>query len=362
MTVPRAPAFRFTESPFRDRPAIFTCMSFFFRSAVIQPVTDALIGLGRVPPRIVADLHVPPSALLDQRAWVDRRACFGMVNAIRRLTGDPCVGIHLAQQADWNSMGSWAAGILAAPNLREAIRHAARALPLLETGSRLELLLRDTQACMRFSYEPPYEVRPDHFLLADLFSLKRILGLAAEPVPVHVRTAIERPRCAREVERLLGPGVEFGATGNEIVFPKSALSLPLDRRARDRVCRGREPCVTTPETGRRVAAVIHDDLEFEPLNLPEVARRLGMNLRTVQRHLAVWGVTFEAVLDDYRRQHAVALLREGGHTVTDVAFRLGYSDSAHFSRAFKRWFGVSPAAFAAQSSRGGGDEPLAAAF
>jgi AraC-like DNA-binding protein len=62
----------------------------------------------------------------------------------------------------------------------------------------------------------------------------------------------------------------------------------------------------------------------------------------MQRHLEAWGVTFEQLLQDLRLHHALIGLREQGRTVTDVAFELGYSDAAHFSRAFLRWTGQNP--------------------
>ena len=67
-----------------------------------------------------------------------------------------------------------------------------------------------------------------------------------------------------------------------------------------------------------------------------------MNLRTMQRHLGAWGVTFEQLLEDLRLHHALIGLQEERLSVTDVAFHLGYSDAAHFTRAFRRWTGTAP--------------------
>jgi AraC-like DNA-binding protein len=67
-----------------------------------------------------------------------------------------------------------------------------------------------------------------------------------------------------------------------------------------------------------------------------------MNVRRMQRHLAVWGVTFHDLLDEYRSRMALSYMQSRKYSVTDVAFRLGYSDTAHFIRAFRRWNGISP--------------------
>ena len=70
----------------------------------------------------------------------------------------------------------------------------------------------------------------------------------------------------------------------------------------------------------------------------------------VERQLNQQGTTFVALLAELRREMAPALLRDGRHGVSEVAFLLGYEDPSAFRRAFKRWFGRSP-----RSLRAAGD-------
>jgi len=51
------------------------------------------------------------------------------------------------------------------------------------------------------------------------------------------------------------------------------------------------------------------------------------------------------VLNHARFRVASRMLQDPGMRVTDVAHRLGYSDVAHFSRAFRRIAGVSPSEY-----------------
>jgi AraC-like DNA-binding protein len=75
--------------------------------------------------------------------------------------------------------------------------------------------------------------------------------------------------------------------------------------------------------------------------IDRVARELGLSRQTLYRRLKAEGVTFAQLLDRLRRRLALRLLREG-LPVKEVAYRLGFSDPAAFSRAFKRWTGSSP--------------------
>ena len=72
-----------------------------------------------------------------------------------------------------------------------------------------------------------------------------------------------------------------------------------------------------------------------------------MSVRSLQRRLAEEGLTFSQLVDEVRLEMAVPQLRDRGIRITDVAFGLGYSNPAHFTRAFRRWAGVAPSEYRA---------------
>ena len=81
-----------------------------------------------------------------------------------------------------------------------------------------------------------------------------------------------------------------------------------------------------------------------PPLLDEAAAMLGTSPRTLQRRLHDDGLTYEAILDQMRLERAVDLLGTP-MTLVEVASRVGYADQAHFTRAFKRWTGITPGAW-----------------
>jgi AraC-like DNA-binding protein len=78
------------------------------------------------------------------------------------------------------------------------------------------------------------------------------------------------------------------------------------------------------------------------VRIDAVARALGCSRQTLYRRLKAEGITFAELLDDLRRRLALGFVREQGLSVKEAAWRLGFSDPAAFSRAFKRWTGTSP--------------------
>jgi AraC-like DNA-binding protein len=79
-----------------------------------------------------------------------------------------------------------------------------------------------------------------------------------------------------------------------------------------------------------------------------VAAIAGMSVRTFQRRLAEVGFTYSHLVEQVRFEIAVQRLKDPTVKLIDIAYEIGYADAAHFTRAFKRWAGVSPREFRRQ--------------
>jgi AraC-like DNA-binding protein len=73
-----------------------------------------------------------------------------------------------------------------------------------------------------------------------------------------------------------------------------------------------------------------------------VAHLCGLSLRSFQRELAAAGLSLSELVEQARLELALALMRDPAIPLTEVALELGYSDSANFTRAFRRWTGLAP--------------------
>ena len=73
-----------------------------------------------------------------------------------------------------------------------------------------------------------------------------------------------------------------------------------------------------------------------------IAKRMARSVSTLQRQLTGEGTSYREVQDDVREQLAAEYVREGKYSLSQIAYLLGFSDQSNFSRAFKRWKGVSP--------------------
>jgi AraC-like DNA-binding protein len=151
-------------------------------------------------------------------------------------------------------------------------------------------------------------------------------------------------------ERALGCPVETRGSWNGISVSPAAWRLPLPRR--DPVLR---QLLETQANGILARQPARAGLAFQvqralasrfaggDTSIGALARELAMSARTLQRHLATEGVSYHALLDDARKAAASQYLSESTLAIGEIAYLVGYSEPAPFHRAFKRWFGKTPA-------------------
>lgn len=92
----------------------------------------------------------------------------------------------------------------------------------------------------------------------------------------------------------------------------------------------------------RVESLLLPMLHTGDISMEAIAAKMGVSRQTLYRALKAEGVTFEQVLDELRCKMALDYLRARKASVNETAYLVGFSDPAAFSRAFKRWTGMSP--------------------
>ncbi|PKG38120.1 helix-turn-helix domain-containing protein [Psychromonas sp. Urea-02u-13] len=86
------------------------------------------------------------------------------------------------------------------------------------------------------------------------------------------------------------------------------------------------------------------------LPIKKTAQIIGLSVRTFQRRLDTLGVSYTQVLESVQLQEAQYYLNNTGISITTIALGLGYSDLAHFSRAFKRMTEIPPSQYRIEHS------------
>jgi AraC-like DNA-binding protein len=79
---------------------------------------------------------------------------------------------------------------------------------------------------------------------------------------------------------------------------------------------------------------------------------MHMSPRNLQLKLAANDTTFQDTLDSTRQNLAAGYIEQSHLAITEIAYLLGFSDASNFTRAFRRWHGVSPRQYRVQRKIG----------
>ncbi|MFF9983463.1 helix-turn-helix domain-containing protein [Streptomyces erythrochromogenes] len=188
-------------------------------------------------------------------------------------------------------------------------------------------------------------------IAVSLFLTRARSATGRDIVPSRVTVTHRAPRRARQPARLLGTDrIHFGAPYGSISFTEDDVRVPLPRAQPgvDRILVQHAELVlaaSQPVLGRldRFRAVLTAAFRDGAVGLEEVARRLAVIPRTLQRRLAEHDTTWREQTERARHELTVDLLQGTDLPHPAVAGRVGYSDVRVLRRAVRRWSGKTPA-------------------
>lgn len=182
-------------------------------------------------------------------------------------------------------------------------------------------------------------------------------ALTGRPVrPAFVALPLPRPADPSRPERFFGSPVAWSNPTLDVAFDAALLDQPLPRsdsqlfgylarRADELQASLRDEASWTAQVRRELTAGL---AHGEP-RVADIARRLAVSERTLNRRLEAEGTRFATLLDESRRERALLLIEDPALSTGELAFLLGYSEPSAFFRAFKRWTGMTPGAYRSRS-------------
>ncbi|MBT7276058.1 MAG: helix-turn-helix domain-containing protein, partial [Woeseiaceae bacterium] len=91
-----------------------------------------------------------------------------------------------------------------------------------------------------------------------------------------------------------------------------------------------------------VEDLIRQSLQSQQYQIEVIAKHLSLHPRTLQRKLQDLGISYSGLLEKIRRSIAQERLTNANISITQLSDYLGYADNTALTRAFKRWFGITP--------------------
>jgi AraC-like DNA-binding protein len=268
---------------------------------------------------------------------------------------DEFIGIHIAESLPLDSLDIHTYAMRASPTLREALRIAVKFQRLIHETTVLEFDETKGREALRHRFPGGGAVprQPAEFLVTLWVRLAREVVPTAWK-PLSVRFAHTPLQNTDEYHRVFGDNIEFGSSQTELFFPENVLDrknpraepalLGLLKRYAGTLHRFPEGS-TAAERARGTLSAMWP---LYPASAEEIARLLSMSVRSMNRALKAEGTSFTAIRTAVRTERAKNLLVLSDVAIAEVAFATGFSELSAFYRAFRRWYGCSPAQWRSQ--------------
>lgn len=323
------------------------------RTSALLPFVEFLERIGAPVERRMAEVRLPYHALSEPESLIPLNQGLLFLDGIARSEGLKDLGVLVGRQTHVPQLGAFGSLILQSLTLYDALTKISQIIHLYNSAQFIWADSWNGKARVCTAYGPnvgPGRQYGEQYTLMLLIDCIRFAaGPAWAPTEIHLGAALwDTPE---------GRSPAFGGLTvrrqdvSAIVFERALLSAPIEQARLARMDTGQReydafvstaPALDFPASvGQLVRMFLRDGHS----HITWMASAAGISVRTLQRRLAERGVDYSALVEGARFDIAVNLLKDHGRKLIDIAFDLGYADAASFTRAFRRWTGVTPSEY-----------------
>lgn len=292
--------------------------------------------LGVSQSQMLSETGILSSQLADPEGHISISQLFTLFRHAQRLSPVAVPGARYGMQLDLAAHGLLAYSLLAQQRIDDLTRRLIQFLRVRVPLMDLELIPSGPGAIVRLHARWPMEDVEDFLVDSYLGSMTRIASTLSKDIRVHLKSS-DTSRC-EALSRTLGIQVSGGQSNTQLLISQCPAINEADRD---------EPTNAEQRdwSQDQVVALIRHYIQCHPgryCTLDHAAAQLGLTPRTLTRYLSLAGHSFSQLRNHARLQFALHYLQDTDYSIADIAEKLGYSDQASFTKAFRSWTGFSP--------------------
>jgi AraC-like DNA-binding protein len=339
-----------------DRPVRPPAESVTVISSYGLAIAKALESRGVDAQRVFRVAGIESGDSNDPLQRLPHEAVNRIYSACVEATGDDCFGLTVARFIHPPTMHALGYGLLGSTTLLDFSLRLQRYFKLLSQRSRVDVV--PDGATVRVAFRLLVDVAPqsqDAWLGAMYLTMRMLYREDFHPVAVEFAHAMPSGAARRYVE-FFGAPVSFNAEASTLVLRADDMhqrlygASPELANWHDHLAATYIAKLDRADVVANVRARILELLPSGACSKGKVANDLAMSATTLHQRLSERGTTFHTLLNDIRQELATGYLHRSATPVTEIAFVLGFTDVSNFTRAFKRWTGVSPTRYRERAS------------
>jgi len=333
-------------------------------SGVLAPaatgVFDFIREQGGDPDSIFGNAGIEPDCVGNPTHNLSLNTYCGLFEQAAMQTRNDNFGLWFGQQFRPQDLGMLGYAAVSSPTVGSALDNLVKLFHFHQQGSFMNLESADN-GLLRLEYQIHdgriVRRRQDAELSLGMFANIFRESFGADWSAEEIHFEHPKPENWKQHERAFNAPVYFGQKTNAILFRASDLDgrmphsdlrlLSIVQSCLKELGNARPEPDTFIHMVRNVTRSFLSD-GYPPLE--QIADQLHVSTTTLQRRLAAENVTYKDLVEDVRYELAFMYLDQRHLSLSEIAFLLGYSELSAFSRAFRRWTGLSPRAYRDQKA------------
>jgi len=334
----------------------------YISSTWVNGLLKGFSALGLSINEIVEDLPGFEQCQFQENQRVELSTARQLWHRATLMSKDPLLGYTLGLRQDYRVIGVLAPILWHSATVLDALNNIIRYQKLVsDSGTYKATYVQDAKsnvAYLDYEYEPVYNmvpVNPQQVLAVVTGTISIIQAISnnrVSPVSLSVPGELETKALAKNFNCT----VISGARNFTIRFPYTHLNEKLsgydphlyeiNRAYAEELLHANNEGQTLIDTVKSLIG----QLGYRAATLNDIDKEIGVQSRSLQRHLSEQGTSFRLLKEEVLKEQAVKMLvfeKVGIETITQ---RLGYSEPSAFHRAFKGWFGKTPQQWASSQS------------
>lgn len=292
-----------------------------------------------------------------------QRVPFGAYRALLNFAAaeldEPLFGFYLGQHIQLADYGALGYLVDASANLKDAIKALLAYDVLVADIGKAEFVEAEKYAwvgwqLVQSAHNSALNEDDKQLILRNMTAWVATARKLQQLVFAPTRIEFSFPLNSDEISTLtawFGCEVQGSQPANRILFPNDYLHLPFNSnnpvlyqalKQLNETQRGQ--LQLTPSYAELVRQTLQQQLDLRHCKLPILAASLGISTRHLQRKLNAEQSSFAVLLQAEQQRRATLLL--GTLPLAELAWHLGFAEQAAFNKAFRRWFGCTPKAYA----------------
>ena len=319
------------------------------RCQFIIPFAAICDAIGAPTEGLLTRFRLPVSLEQTPEHYIPILQAIRFAEAVQRSQGIPDVGFHAARLLQFCHLSEkMRAAIRFAPTLFVALQQLCKWAPLEDTTVSVWLERDDNhvRVCSKVAGTAKVPNLEHSQWLQNVYVMhvvRHFCGPHWVPATMAFEARYEPSRETRsfwQTTRFIS-----GQNSSWIEIPASFLDLPNLASETPAPSHKDDAGPSSHEIVSAVKLMLPSYLNDRIPTVAEIAEMAGISIRSFQRKLSNAGVSYSDLVDGARFESAAKLLRDTNAKIIDVAFSSGYSDPAHFTRAFRRFSGITPREF-----------------